>query len=148
MIQDILKLYPEFDIINGPYFDRTQGRNYINLRKSGTILQVRLNISKALMEIKLNRKLSTDETVDHIDEDKSNDAITNLQVLTRANNTSKSRQANPPEMIELVCYCGIKFKVTIGRYRYKKKTYKSITCSRRCAARAKRSSTREACKAG
>lgn len=43
-----------------------------------------------LMEQHLGRELTSDETVDHIDEDKLNDDISNLQVLSLADNIHKS----------------------------------------------------------
>ncbi len=42
------------------------------------------------MEKKLERKLDPDEHVDHIDEDKTNDAIDNLQLLSPSENSSKT----------------------------------------------------------
>ena len=45
------------------------------------------------MEIRLGRRLNSDETVDHIDNDKTNDSPENLQVLSLKDNARKS--ANP-----------------------------------------------------
>jgi len=43
-----------------------------------------------LVELKYNKKLTKNDTVDHIDEDKTNDSMDNLQILTRAENAKKS----------------------------------------------------------
>jgi len=57
-----------------------------------TVLWARYKLEK-----KLGRPLRADETVDHKDEDKTNDRISNLQVLTLAENSTKS--ADPKYII-------------------------------------------------
>ena len=42
-----------------------------------------------MLEIKMERRLDVDETVDHIDGDPTNDTIDNLQMLSRSENSSK-----------------------------------------------------------
>lgn len=49
-----------------------------------------MTYAKYLMCVHLGRMLNRDEEVDHIDEDKTNDVISNLQILTRAQNTAKN----------------------------------------------------------
>lgn len=46
--------------------------------------------SKLKLESFLQRRLSKDETVDHIDSDYTNDDISNLQLLSRKDNISKA----------------------------------------------------------
>ena len=57
------------------------------------------------MEIKLGKRLSYDETVDHIDEDPTNDSIENLQVLSRSGNAKKYHKyiGTHPEVITIIC---------------------------------------------
>ena len=60
--------------------------------------------SRWLMQEALGRTLGYDETVDHIDEDKTNDALENLQILTRKGNAEKSATFRPgPEYYEFIC---------------------------------------------
>lgn len=47
--------------------------------------------ARYLMAVKLGRMLTADEQVDHIDNDKTNDAIENLQILAPAANRKKYR---------------------------------------------------------
>ena len=54
-------------------------------RKLGRLL------ARHLMELKEDRFLKHEENVDHIDEDKTNDHIDNLQILTRGQNAKKSQ---------------------------------------------------------
>lgn len=51
--------------------------------------------SRFLMQQKLGRELSSDEHVDHIDEDFTNDDIDNLQILSPAENVRKSSLGRP-----------------------------------------------------
>ena len=58
---------------------------YAGRNRPKTVLWARYKLEK-----KLGRPLRKNETVDHKDEDKTNDRITNLQILTRAENARKS----------------------------------------------------------
>ena len=53
-----------------------------------------MQYAKMLLELKLNRRLVFPETVDHIDGNPLNDCITNLQILTLAENCRKSSLGN------------------------------------------------------
>lgn len=46
--------------------------------------------ARYLMSVKLGRFLEKDETVDHIDDDHTNDSIENLQILSRLDNIKKT----------------------------------------------------------
>ena len=66
---------------------------------------------KYLMEQHLGRELTDDETVDHIDEDHTNDDISNLRILTRAKNAARSA----PKMVIVngtCAWCGVTFTLT------------------------------------
>lgn len=52
-----------------------------------------LSYARYLMCVHLNRMLKPEEHVDHVDEDKTNDVIGNLQILTPAENTRKNVEA-------------------------------------------------------
>jgi len=45
--------------------------------------------ARYLMSVKLGRKLEKDETVDHIDNNRLNDSLDNLQLLSRSDNVAK-----------------------------------------------------------
>lgn len=45
--------------------------------------------ARYLMAVKIGRYLTKDETVDHIDEDKTNDTIDNLQIISLKDNITK-----------------------------------------------------------
>jgi len=63
-------------------------RYYVKLVKNGTDRQLSLLLAKALMCVKENRVLGTDETVDHIDHNKTNDSYSNLRIVPRSKHAS------------------------------------------------------------
>lgn len=67
------------------------------------------------------------DEVDHINKDKTDDRIENLQVISGANNKSKSKRIK--SYTEAVCpICGTKFLIETRCY----KTHPNPCCSRRC----------------
>jgi len=90
--------------------------------------------AKHLLEGKIGRTLLDHETADHIDEDKTNDDIDNLQVLTRIENALKSAKR---KWVSLVCKtCGKEFqrKPNYERRRVKKGKDGPF-CSHSCVGR-------------
>lgn len=77
--------------VNGPYVHTTgrlRGRQYVNIvRSDGS--KTSMLYSRWLMQNHLGRELESWEHVDHIDEDKTNDALENLQILTNKQNAEK-----------------------------------------------------------
>ena len=104
-LEDVQKLYPWVEIIHGPYTRKGDNRKHCVLYKSSTQTKQTISYSKLLLEIKLNRKLTNDETCDHVDGNARNDSLDNLRVLTR----TKNIQAYQPPKIVL-CRCGKEFK--------------------------------------
>lgn len=64
-----------------------------------------MSYARYLLSCKLMRALSKDEHVDHIDGDRMNDDIENLQILSVAENSRKAVRQNgrTMQMIEFVC---------------------------------------------
>lgn len=90
--------------------------------------------SKYLMEKKLGRELVGDETVDHINNDKTDDRIENLQILSRSENSKKS--AVYAETLQFICpICKREFTKTKRRVRHNqlKQGKSGPYCSKRCA---------------
>lgn len=94
--------------IYGPY-TRKDGRQHlviVNDDKKNTI-----SYPKWLMEKELGRSLLPNETVDHIDENPLNNEISNLQVVTRSENSRLWHERHPAEYLTLTCkVCGKEFK--------------------------------------
>ena len=91
--------------------------------KSGHYLQT-VSIHRAVWSYNYGEPTSNEYDVHHIDKDKANNNISNLQLLTK----SEHRKIHTAEQIEKICpVCGEKFYVIPAR---KKKIY----CSYKCAA--------------
>lgn len=128
--------------INGPYIHTTgrlKGRKYLNIiddnnRKKTTILY-----SRWLMQQHIGRKLDYDETVDHIDNDFTNDDISNLKILTRAENSAKyhSDISNTISWYEFICpECNNPSKKELRHVLHNRKQHKDGPfCSRSCASK-------------
>lgn len=88
--------------------------------------------ARYLLAVKLGRFLKEDETVDHLDGDKTNDSIDNLQVLSLADNNRKSFKK--PDIIMKCPICGKIFTRTRTqlRGRLKKALANKVCCSRTC----------------
>ena len=90
-----------------------------------------VSYARYLLSVHLNRYLSKDEHVDHIDNDKTNDTLSNLQILTPIENNRKS--SNGRAYKEMICdFCGKEFKRE-KRLLYAKR--KTCCCSRKCSSK-------------
>lgn len=122
--------------VNGPYIHSTgilKGRRYVNIiYDDGS--KTSMLYSRYLMEQHLGRELTFDETVDHIDEDKTNDDLSNLQVLSRSDNIVKSKVT---EWFHFDCpVCGSPTKKLARQVRHNKKQGKAGPfCGKVCARR-------------
>lgn len=102
--------------------------------KRGTMLY-----SRYLMEKQLGRKLGADETVDHIDEDSTNDSIANLQILSRSDNSKKHwvLLGKRTEYVDIICpKCGKEVQKLARDIRGNRKKGKGGPyCGRSCAGK-------------
>ena len=95
-------------------FDKKTGRWYVKIICIETKVKKNITYAKYLMEMHLNRELSKDETVDHIDHIKTNDVIENLQILSRSSHTSYDVKRVKKIIQKCIGGCGTE----IHRYRY------------------------------
>lgn len=63
-------------------FSKREGRRVVVLRNTSTKAMTSTAYARYLLSVKIGRILRKNEQVDHIDGDKSNDVIDNLQLLT------------------------------------------------------------------
>lgn len=90
--------------------------------------------ARYLLSVKLGRFLTDKETVDHIDGDKTNNSIDNLQILSIGDNIRKSQKLG-----DIICICPICKKVfsrerkkVSGKIKKEKIKKGHLCCSRRC----------------
>ncbi len=131
LTKKLSKIYVYPVRIRGPYFCK-DGRNRIDLvtgEKTKLVL-----VARAKLEAKLGRKLKRWETVDHIDEDKTNDRTYNLQVLSRADNAYKSiaKVIQPKVRCAL---CRTKFRLSKEQCKPGLRKKAGPFCSRSCSGK-------------
>lgn len=120
--------------VYGPYTRRDGRKHVIILFTNGT--RDTVSYPKFLMEQHLGRKLEDWETVDHINDDFTDDRLENLQILSRADNVKKS--AKGEETITFICPVCNKEATKLARnVRHNQGTYRRLGpfCSRSCAGK-------------
>lgn len=133
----------ENDILNekvtGPYYRPASNRWIVQIYRNGK--RSAQFYSRYLMEQTLGRYLDSDECVDHIDENKLNDSIDNLQILTNAENVSKSSSNRPKtQLLDLVCEtCNKDFQRHKSMIRH---TKSGPYCSKECSGIGRRENGR------
>lgn len=129
----LLRLYPEFTNVLGPY-KRKDGRRHVILNNSSLSKKnpkklKTISYSKAKLEVKLKRKLADGETADHIDENKFNDKTNNLQVLSSIENKKKNERHRFGKFRIIHCpTCNIKMKYRKRKSRNNKRKFCSNSC--------------------
>lgn len=115
------------------------GRRRITLWKrgeDGKLIRKGIAYARYLMSVHLGRYLSEDEHVDHKDEDKANDVIENLQILTPAENIKKNAaHRNKGKTLVLIMDCPVckeSFARAAFKVRYALNQGSKITCSKKC----------------
>lgn len=94
--------------------------------------------ARYLLACHLGRFLTTEEQVDHIDNDKTNDVVENLQILSHSENNIKKVEhlGLTEKTIKLECpVCGEIFYRKAHRILHKLKKGKLVTCSRVCGGK-------------
>lgn len=85
------------------------------------------------MSIEVGRILEREEEVDHVDGDKLNDDLRNLEIVTREENERRERLRNPIQIIRIECpCCGSIFEKLFYRSSMYLKNVKNNYCSRKC----------------
>lgn len=119
----------------GPYTRKSDNRTFITLRKPNG-KQTTISYPKFLMEQKLGRYLSQDETVDHIDGNVQNNELHNLRVLKHSEHAANDSWRN--KAVIFTCpTCGRQFTrigLLLSRALSDRKRNKAGPfCSKHCA---------------
>lgn len=89
-------------------FLRKDGRLMVTLRKGKKSTSI--SYPKYLMEKYLNRKLSENETVDHIDKNSLNNNLSNLRIIDRKKHCEEDAMYNKDVIVKCT-YCGKEFTI-------------------------------------
>jgi len=122
--------------IYGPYL-RKDGRSHICIKHENGRKQTK-SYPRYLLEQHLNRELLPEETVDHIDNDFTNNQIENLQVLSLSENSKKQHKDFPRKTITFFCpHCNKEVTKWDNEVKGNRKKGKAGPfCSRSCAGKA------------
>lgn len=112
--------------------------NLISISNPGK--RTTISYARYLMSLRLGRLLDKYEHVDHIDNDKSNDSIENLQILTPEQNKKKQEEFykfHNKTILQLNCSCcGKEFDYAARNHRYHVRLGRTeFCCSRSCGVR-------------
>lgn len=119
----------------GPVMDQREGRRKVFLVHTKTKRRKTLTLARYRMCVYLGRVLDRSEEVDHVDEDRLNDALENLQILTRAENSRKSNVLKGRKFVTLRCPgCGKLFERE-KRQTHLQKRARFTACSRNCSGK-------------
>lgn len=121
-----------FENYNGYIVKNKENRKMICLVNKNN--RTTISYSRYLMSLKEKRILNKNEEVDHIDSDKTNDVISNLQILTRAENTRKrfTETSKTMKLVKMICpNCGSSFIRRHGNS-FLGKNGNFSCCSRKC----------------
>jgi len=115
---------------------KNEGRFYVTMVHNITKSHRIMSYARYVMASHLCRELSRSEKVDHIDEDKTNDDISNLQILNDKQNIQKHviAKGRSAKYEEKTCpSCGSKFNIKLSVIRSRtKEGRKHFFCSRKC----------------
>lgn len=131
-----MKILTEFPFIDftGYIVTNKENRKTICLVNKNTRKRLTMSYARYLMCVKEKRILRNEEHVDHIDNDKTNDSINNLQILTQEDNNKKSRLVNNinRKLITLKCpECEKIFTKPYNKSHFQKGGYFDV-CSKEC----------------
>jgi hypothetical protein len=127
------------------FFHKKTGRYYVYLKplnKNNGPKPTSTSLARYKYSIHIKRKLKKTEHIDHKDENKINDDLDNLQILTPKENNRKHIKSKGKETkyVDKICHiCECRFKL-LKRY-FKSKSSKGQTvfcCSKTCAGKNKK----------
>lgn len=140
----IESLYPYEDYNVYTHFHKGKGRMYVTLKPSNAKERKNksnkiMTYARYLMSTSIGRELTNTEEVDHIDNDKTNDVLSNLQILTPEENNIKQGLLKGHRMLILKCpYCGIMFEAEKRKSHVVPSVHRDFTaCSQYCSLKFK-----------
>lgn len=102
MVRESAK-YPYENFYIYKVFHNREKRTYANLVSKYDKTRKTISYARYLMSTNVGRILSDDEEVDHINNDKSDDRIENLQILSKYDNIKKNNELVGRMYVELIC---------------------------------------------
>ena len=128
-------------MLYGPY-KRKDGRSIVIHYDPKTKKRKTQSYPRYLIEKETNKDLNDFEEVDHINGDRTDNAIDNLQILSSKDNKIKAITETGRERVYLTFICPIcdrEFKIEQRRFKHNQlvQNKKGPYCSKQCAGKAK-----------
>jgi hypothetical protein len=102
-------------------------QGYIRIRRGDDIILEH----RAVVEESIGRPLDSSEIVHHVDENKTNNELDNLEVMS--NSEHARHHARKPTLIDLTCgMCHNTFQKNLSKYNYAIAQGWHVYCSRSC----------------
>lgn len=119
---------------HGYVYPNGENRRHVYLVKGGKV-QTATSYARYLVAVNEGRFLNPDEHIDHIDNDKTNDVLENLQIVTVAENNKKQARYNGSKVAEIQCpICKYVFIRRAGNTQAVKSRRNAVTCcSKKCS---------------
>ena len=141
LMDNFKKLYPNCRLSN-IYKSKQDNRFRIVIYENNKKFTKTMSFPKLLVEVHINRRLTDDETVDHKDNDATNNDVKNLRVMLRKDHCAND--AIRLKSQDFTCeVCGTKFtlssKKLLDAIFNRKKGKAGPFCSKSCAGKASHS---------
>ena len=119
----------------GPYQEKDGRKTVVLMYADGT--RKKTSYARHLWETHHGIILNDDVTVDHIDEDHTNDVLSNLQLLTSKNNKQKHMATKASKFLSLTCIgCGASFDRSERKEKERKRRdFAGPFCAKECSGR-------------
>ena len=133
----ILGEYPYNDYYLYMVFHKKEGRRYVNLipiDKNSGLKRHTMSYARYLISVKEKRVLAINEHVDHKDNNKLNDCIENLQIVSLKENNIKEAKRRGRKIIILKCPNCEKIFERSKRQTHLQKGNTYTACCRKCSS--------------
>lgn len=127
-------LYPGVTSIQGPYLTKKSPRYIVTLYGKRSGIKLTKQYAKIKMEVKLEKVLSKDETVDHVDRNSKNDRYGNLRILDKPKHAADDARRLKLPKVSCV-WCGTKFQTTRQHLMRRKTERAGPFCSKSCGGK-------------
>lgn len=118
-------------VVYGPILHKKERRRMVALVRLDRASRTSMSYARYLMCVEEKRLLGPKEQVDHKDDDKLNDDIDNLQILSPEENRKKSAKIGRTLVLLVCAYCQTPFRRRKGQDP-NSKGYQRAFCTRSC----------------